>query len=298
MLKHVLHGDSTMNSAAGPSSSTSSPSLSLTFVGNLCRVHARRSPVQGNLFAMVTTRSKAPSGVDTGGSSSASSEDRAPGSRWWFTVIVGLNALGFIPGTSLGEEHVSKAEYEAFWGKKNVNNGGRYRRAVSPKMGKRIRYLFQRVFQRPIGANDSIPYHFGRGLLAERKGLPVDWAGYARKMTHRGTGDQAHIPGRVAPESGLMKRGRPFVFLSIEDLRKITPPNKWPRNEVDSDTDCEDGREDDWNINVRFGAMTLGVPPPVHTSIPNEGTSSAARTSNTALRSDDACQGMEMLTSF
>ena len=204
---------------------------------------------------MARTRSKGNSGAGTGPSSTVLSEDNAPGSRWWFTVVVGLNALGFIPGTTLGEEHVSKAEYEEFWGKKNVNNGGRYRRKVSPRMGKRIRYLFQRVFQRPIGANDAIPYHFGRGLLAEKKGYPIDWAGYARKMTHRGTGDTAHIPGRSASSTELMKGGKPFVFMSMEDLRRTTPPSKWPKNEEDSNTESLEGRDDDWPINVHFGAV-------------------------------------------
>ena len=86
----------------------------------------------------------------------------------------------------------------------------------------RIRFLFQRVFQRPIGRSDAIPYHFGRGLLAERKGIPIDWAGYARKMTHRGTGDVAHLGVEAVSGSSLSKKGKAFVFESMEDLRERT----------------------------------------------------------------------------
>ncbi|KAG0595238.1 hypothetical protein M758_UG152200 [Ceratodon purpureus] len=129
---------------------------------------------------------------------------------------------------------------------------------VSPRMGKRIRYLFLSVFQRPIGSNDAIPFHFGRGLLAERKGFPIDWAEYARKMTHRGTGDLAHIPGPAPLNAPLMEGGNPFVFMTIEDLRRTTPPNKWPKYKEDSNTESVEGSDDGWNINVQFGAVVEG----------------------------------------
>ena len=177
------------------------------------------------------------------------SED-AEGTKPWFRTEHGLNATGFIPGTNLMERHCSRAEYVAFWGPKNLHNGTRYKRKVSPRMVRRIRYLFQRVFQKPIGRSDAIPYHFGRGLLAERKGIPIDWAGYARKMTHRGTGDLGHLDGGVAVGRTLTKRGKPFVFTSMETLRRQTRPEQWPKNEVGSETDGEEGRDSDWEVNV------------------------------------------------
>ena len=199
---------------------------------------------------MVTTRRMSFSKERAQPSSRRVAANRGKGSKQWFRQDQGLNGRGFIPGTDLTNKHVSKAEYIAFWGKKNYHNGGRYKRRVSPRMVRRIRYLYQRVFQRPIGAAETIPYQFGRGLLAERKGIPIDWAGYARKMTHRGTGDVAHIDGRESEGGPLTKKGVPFEFTSLEDLRRKTPPEQWPRNEVGSETDGEEGWESDWEVNV------------------------------------------------
>lgn len=168
-------------------------------------------------------------------------EDHSEGSLWWFATVVGLNAVGFIPGTDLGEETLSRAEYESFWGVKNYNNGTRYKRVVSPRMVRRIRGLYQMVFQRPIGITDALPYHFARGLLAERKGVQVNWAAYARKMTHRGTGDTAHLPRKsnvgAAQPKRLCRGGKEFKFMSMEALRSVTPLEKWPKNEVKYETD-------------------------------------------------------------
>ena len=189
--------------------------------------------------------------------------DEGEGSKTWFTKDQGLNGRGFIPGMDLTNKHCSKAEYVEFWGRKNYHNGGRYKKRVSPRMVRRIRYLYQRVFQRPIGAADAIPYQFGRGILAERKGIPIDWAGYARKMTHRGTGDLAHIGGGDAVVGGLTKKGAPFVFTSMETLRTKTPAHMWPKNEVGSETDEEEGSDNDWEVNVIHAAVR--VMEPLHT---------------------------------
>ena len=70
----------------------------------------------------------------------------------WFAETQGLNDVGFIPGTDLKEDQCSRAEYVAFWGEKNRNDGGRYKKNVSPCMVRRIRHLYQRVFQRPTGS--------------------------------------------------------------------------------------------------------------------------------------------------
>ncbi|KAG0596361.1 hypothetical protein M758_UG246600 [Ceratodon purpureus] len=118
---------------------------------------------------MVRTRGREKLAGTTVPSSAAQTEDRSEGSIWWFWEHQGLNGHGFIPGTNLTDEHCSREEYVSFWGKKNYHNGGRYKRRVSPRMVRRIRHLYQRCFQRPVGASDAIPYHFGRGLL--RRGM-------------------------------------------------------------------------------------------------------------------------------
>ena len=182
--------------------------------------------------------------------------DMSEGSILWFMEHEGLNGHGYIPGTDLGDDQCSKEEYIAFWGPKNYFNGGRYRKKVSPRMGRHIRRLYQLVFQRPIGAADTIPYQFGRALLAERKGHPINWAAYARKMTHRGTGDMAHLSESLAEPAGLRRNGAPFTFVSMEALRGKTPPGNWPKNEESLVSDGEGGSPDDWEINVKhFPAM-------------------------------------------
>ena len=88
-------------------------------------------------------------------------------------------------------------------------------------------------------------------MLAERNGYPINWAAYARKMTHRGTGDLQHI-GIDSSRGGELRRGGvPFIFETMECLRRRTPPEEWPKNEAPSESDDEEGREDDWNVNVK-----------------------------------------------
>ena len=201
---------------------------------------------------MVTTRGMSATEAKLPLSSGDSVDERKPGSMLWFKSEVGLNAVGFVLGTDLEKDVCSKQEYEAFWGPKDYNNGTRYKRNVSPRMLRRIRHLYQRVFQRPIGAADALPYHFGRGQLAERNGYPINWAAYARKMTHRGTGDTVHLGGTSRQPQKLTKFGKPFEFVSMEDLRKKTPAGMWPKYEAAEKSDGEEGRDDDWEVNVHF----------------------------------------------
>ncbi|KAG0608581.1 hypothetical protein M758_8G116700 [Ceratodon purpureus] len=184
-----------------------------------------------------------------------STEDKSEGSIWWFREKVGLNGHGFIPGTDLRDEQCSRSDYVAFWGPKNYHHGTRYKKKVSPRMVRRIRRLYQHVFQRPIGAANEIPYHFGKGLLAERKGYPIDWAAYARKMTHRGTGDMAHVGKAAVGRGGLMRNGLPFEFVSMEALRMKTPLGQWRKNEVDSASDSDEGSPNDWQVNVQTNSV-------------------------------------------
>lgn len=186
------------------------------------------------------------------------SEDRSEGSVWWFEHEVGLNSFGLIPGDTLQDQHVSKAEYNQFWGAKNYHNGARYKRNVSPKMVWRIRNHYQKVFQRPIGQKDEFPWQFGRALLAERNGWPINWAAYARKMTHRGTGDKQHLgprkQGRIRnrrcrKQTEMRKEG--FKFQSMTSKLARLSRVQWPANWVGPEPENLEGRDDDWEINVR-----------------------------------------------
>lgn len=112
--------------------------------------------------------------------------------------------------------------------------------------------MYQLCFQRPVGSAEAIPYHFGRGLLAERNGHPVNWAAYARKMTHRGTGDRAHLGEKGTPPGELRRNGLPFAFVTMEELRKRTRPEDWPKNEAVAETEDEEGHDTDWEVNVEF----------------------------------------------
>ncbi|KAG0596018.1 hypothetical protein M758_UG217000 [Ceratodon purpureus] len=156
---------------------------------------ARRCSLNREKPAMVTTRRRCTAEAELRRQVPDCTEVCTVGLIWWFRVKEGLNGYGFIPGTNLGDEQCSREEYVEFWGQKNYHNGGRYKRRVSPKMVRRIRYLYQRCFQRPVGASDAIPYHFGRGLLAEKNGHPVNWAAYARENDPQRDGTR-HIWGQ------------------------------------------------------------------------------------------------------
>ncbi|KAG0595222.1 hypothetical protein M758_UG150700 [Ceratodon purpureus] len=93
-------------------------------------------------------------------------------------------------------------------------------------------------------------------------------------MTFRGTGDTAHLEfsansavvatalkqrkevaaQRLAGEgTGEMRKGgKIFHFQSMEDLRKKVPPRDWSKNEAAAESGDEEGREDNWPINVQF----------------------------------------------
>jgi hypothetical protein len=65
-----------------------------------------------------------------------------PGSRSWFREMEDLNDHGYIPRVDLPAEIMCKAKVEAMWGKKNVHNGFRYRRHMSNRQARRVRYLY------------------------------------------------------------------------------------------------------------------------------------------------------------
>ncbi|KAG0594765.1 hypothetical protein M758_UG107400 [Ceratodon purpureus] len=83
-------------------------------------------------------------------------------------------------------------------------------------------------------------------------------------MTHRGTGDTAHLPRKQNDGAGhpkrLWKTKKVFKFMSMEMLKASIPLDKWPKNEVKYEIDGEEGRDDDWVLNVIVsGVNSAGV---------------------------------------
>jgi hypothetical protein len=112
-------------------------------------------------------------------------EDLRSGNRKWFQVTEGLNDDGYIPGVDLPASVMSKEKVVAMWGKKNVHNGYRYRHFMSNRQAHRVRYLYQRTQQRPIGRNNDVMLKFAIGLLAERDGHIINWCALAEDFCHR-----------------------------------------------------------------------------------------------------------------
>lgn len=168
---------------------------------------------------------------------------RAPikGTKHWLCRDQGLNDIGYIPGIQEGDAGymprtvVSVDHCIARWGEME---GGRFRydrpgRSESPRMQRKFEVLYQKTHQRPIGKVRAIGLAFARGLLAEKMGYAVDWAGFAMKMCRRGK-----------------KQSKPFESFDDLKARCARGEGVWPPNEVSPEgmDDLEDA-PDDWEIN-------------------------------------------------
>ena len=163
------------------------------------------------------------------------------GTKDWLHMDQGLNDVGYIPGIREGESGymgrniVSVDQCVDRWG---PMEGGRFRydrpgRCESPKMQHSMELLYQKTHQRPIGKVKAIGLAFARGLLAEKLGYAVDWAGFAMKACRRGK-----------------KMSQPFE--SFDDLKAKCARGeaKWPENEVHPGGEAGlQGAPDDWEIN-------------------------------------------------
>ena len=102
---------------------------------------------------------------------------------------------------------VSKQECNDFWGRKKWTTNTTFTNRVSPRMKKQILALYERVFQQSYSTL-LIPYQFGRGLLAEQMGWPINWAGYTAKVSKHGP-------------SHKVEQGVPIFVTYVERMRRL-----------------------------------------------------------------------------
>ncbi|KAG0573097.1 hypothetical protein KC19_VG148500 [Ceratodon purpureus] len=106
-----------------------------------------------------------------------------------------------------------------------------------------IELLYQATHQKPIGKVKAFGVAFARGLIAEKLGYAVDWAGYAMKACRRGK-----------------KASKPFE--SFEDMKAkcARGEGKWPENEVQRGGEENlEGAPDDWAINRNARKFTAAA---------------------------------------
>ena len=80
---------------------------------------------------------------------------------------------------SLGDSEASLEEIAAVFGSRYDKNGWHYRLHSTPDMQSFVQDLYKRVFRKENVLNNTIFLEFARVVVAESKGIHVNWAAYA-----------------------------------------------------------------------------------------------------------------------
>ena len=94
-----------------------------------------------------------------------------------------LNNVGVVPSVTPPELMPSRVDLAHFCGPKS-STGFAFHSQDNPAYEEYIRDLYTRVLQVVWPISRVIPFHFARGLLAEARGMDVNWAEFVYKMTH------------------------------------------------------------------------------------------------------------------
>lgn len=158
----------------------------------------------------------------------------------WFHQEYGLNDVGFLPGfprtnpLHLPTSLVSEGDCIARW---NRDASGLWYASPgsseSPCMQVRIEDLFLITHQRDMGWTKAIGLSFARGLLAEKKGLPVNWAEFATKQTNR----RKKSDTSIVPRALKSRAGHEFHKYWVFDEESKTLKFDY------------EGAVDDWDLN-------------------------------------------------
>ena len=131
----------------------------------------------------------------------------------WFAVYMGLHNDGLVPTVTPRELLPSKKEVLEFWGPKK-SNGISFDNKGNEEYEIYIRDLYTRVLQLNWPVSGIIPLHFARGVVAEAKGVEINWAVFAFKQTHPHQSN-SRIP-RVLPQFST-------ITTPLKPLVKILP---------------------------------------------------------------------------
>ena len=164
-----------------------------------------------------------------------------PRSSAWFHHEQGLSNFGFLPGfprsnpLHLPQTLVSEEECVARWNRDA--SGFRYAShgsEESPRMQVRIEDLFLLTHQRCMGRTKAIGLSFARGILAEKKGLPVNWAEFAEKQCRRSRTPDTPLGPKSMRSSGVEQHQKYWLFDEESKTVKFDYP----------------GSDEDWKLNT------------------------------------------------
>ena len=192
----------------------------------------------------------------------------------YFRDVVGLPAKGMDP-YDLRDEHVTESECIKVWGPRRGYHGFRFKATHPDKSLKhRIKVLWSLIYQQKVS---EFGLRFGMGVLAEKKGIPINWAKFAvrreAKLKPRGEnktlkrkGDHVAIdrdnkrpPKKKVNRSVKNKKVGSDVNTSVKNKRnkkvrgeKNTMARKNPRVQLQNVNDVNDKQSD---VNVENGKV-------------------------------------------
>lgn len=132
----------------------------------------------------------------------------------YFRDVVGLSANGIDPH-DLRDEHVTESECIKVWGpRRKSGRGGFVFKTTHPdkSLQCRIKVLWSLIYQQKL---IEFGLKFGKGVLAEKKGIPINWAKFALRRE-----EKLEMWGK----SDTLKRKGDHVAVDHDDI--MPPPGK------------------------------------------------------------------------
>ncbi|KAG0595142.1 hypothetical protein M758_UG143300 [Ceratodon purpureus] len=108
------------------------------------------------------------------------------GRKGWYKDFLILPCTGFVPGKGPRDLYTNSVCRERL-GPNSDNGRYAWRHCFDPAYQSYIEELFERVYQRKLGGNELIPWHFACVILSEFDGAAVNWSSYAVSLRRRGS---------------------------------------------------------------------------------------------------------------
>ena len=131
----------------------------------------------------------------------------------YFRDVVGLSANGIDP-YDLRDEHVTESECIEVWGPRRGRNRGFQCKTTHPdkSLQHRIKVLGSLIYQQKV---TEFGVKFAMGVLAEKKGIPINWAKFALRR-------EARLETRGKNKT-LKRKGD---HIAVDHDKKNPPPKK------------------------------------------------------------------------
>lgn len=100
----------------------------------------------------------------------------------YFRDVLGLPAKGLDPN-HLQDEHVTRDECVKVWGPRRSRQGFIFKKShPDTELNHRIEQLWSIIYQKKVR---EFGWKFGKAILAEKKGIPIDWATFAVNIARK-----------------------------------------------------------------------------------------------------------------